>query len=384
MASDNEIIRELADWFIAEMRALAARQLGDQCELLLCASDLGVDTPRIRHILARIEAAEPDVSVQGERLLDSMLRQLVYFRFGAALESRARFLDYWVNQRRFKGKDMFSVSLFVNLALQQQEFLTDQAKQYARTWYLRHPEIRAIRVRAWAAQGLNSAGLTAEAKRIADEVVSTRQQDGSWDHDVRRTLGTVYPLLLSGQVEPSALSKSLEYALPRIGRGYSVGLGVKATAIKCLTKLGWLPQPVIQEIRQKICLQGGVFLSHTATDKPAVRKLADDLRSAGVRVWIDEAEIRAGDSLMGKIQSGIEEMECLAVALSPQSVKSAWVQKELNMALVSALSDRSIRVIPLLLETCSVPLCLRDLRWIDFRSNYEQALDDFLRAVEAQ
>ena len=295
---------------------------------------------------------------------------------GTTLESRARFLDYWVNQRRFKGKDMFSVSLFANLALQQQEFLTDQAKQYARTWYLRHPEIRATRVRAWAAQGLNSAGLTAEAKRIADEVVSTRQQDGSWDHDVRRTLGTVYPLL-SGQVEPSALSKSLEYALQRIGRGYSVALGVKATAIKCLTKLA-APQPVIQEIRRKIRLQGGVFLSHTATDKPAVRKLADDLYDPQVLVFlIDEAEIRAGDSLMGKIQSGIEEMECLAVALSPQSVKSAWVQKELNMALVSALSDRSIRVIPLLLETCSVPLCLRDLRWIDFRSNYEQALDDF-------
>ena len=72
------------------------------------------------------------MSVQGERLLDSMLRQLVYFRFGAALESRARFLDYWVNQRRFKGKDMFSVSLFVNLALQQQELLTDQSNTQGR------------------------------------------------------------------------------------------------------------------------------------------------------------------------------------------------------------------------------------------------------------
>jgi hypothetical protein len=379
--SDDQLTKEIADWFIAEMRAITTRELGDQCELLLCASDLGLDTPRIRRILAAIEAAEPDVSLQDKRFLDSFRRQLVYFRFGSGLRSRTRFLDYWFDGERFRGKDVLSVSLIVTLALEQQELLTDQGRQYARMWYLRHPEIRALRFRAWAPHCLNLAGFRAEARRRADDVVATRQEDGSWDHDVRRTLGTVYPLLLSGHVEPCVLSTSAEYALERIGRGFADDLAIKAVALKTLAKMGWLPQPVIQEIRNKVCLHGGVFLSHTMADKPTVRKLADDLRSAGVRVWIDEAEIRPGDSLLGRIENGITEMECLAVALSPRSVNSAWVQKELDMALISALSDRSIRVIPLLLETCSVPLRLRDLRWIDFRSDYNQAFGEFVRAL---
>ena len=32
-----------------------------------------------------------------------------------------------------------------------------------------------------------------------------------------------------------------------------------------------------------------VFLSHNSKDKPRVRKLAEELRAAGLRVWFDES-----------------------------------------------------------------------------------------------
>lgn len=44
-----------------------------------------------------------------------------------------------------------------------------------------------------------------------------------------------------------------------------------------------------------------VFLSHSAQDKDAVREIANRLKSDGVRVWFDEWEIRAGDSIPAKI-----------------------------------------------------------------------------------
>ncbi len=47
----------------------------------------------------------------------------------------------------------------------------------------------------------------------------------------------------------------------------------------------------------------GIFLSHTWTDKEFVSQLANDLRTLGARVWIDEAEIKLGDSLIEKIRS---------------------------------------------------------------------------------
>jgi len=41
--------------------------------------------------------------------------------------------------------------------------------------------------------------------------------------------------------------------------------------------------------------QYDVFLSHNAKDKPRVRRLAERLRSAGLRVWFDEWVIQPGD-----------------------------------------------------------------------------------------
>ena len=37
-----------------------------------------------------------------------------------------------------------------------------------------------------------------------------------------------------------------------------------------------------------------VFLSHNSKDKPRVRKLAEDLRAAELRVWFDEWVLKPG------------------------------------------------------------------------------------------
>lgn len=43
------------------------------------------------------------------------------------------------------------------------------------------------------------------------------------------------------------------------------------------------------------------FISHSAKDKPFVRKLAADLVANGVKVWLDEQRILVGDSIPEKI-----------------------------------------------------------------------------------
>ncbi|WHW57110.1 toll/interleukin-1 receptor domain-containing protein [Salmonella enterica] len=47
-----------------------------------------------------------------------------------------------------------------------------------------------------------------------------------------------------------------------------------------------------------------VFLSHNHNDKPFVRKLARDLENHGVRYWLDETEMKIGDSSDSKNQGG--------------------------------------------------------------------------------
>ena len=39
-----------------------------------------------------------------------------------------------------------------------------------------------------------------------------------------------------------------------------------------------------------------VFLSHSSKDKPVVRELAARLQKDGIRVWLDEKQIKPGES----------------------------------------------------------------------------------------
>jgi molybdate-binding protein len=43
-----------------------------------------------------------------------------------------------------------------------------------------------------------------------------------------------------------------------------------------------------------------VFLSHNQADKPRVRRLAERLRTAGLRVWFDEWVLKPGDSILAE------------------------------------------------------------------------------------
>src|SRR5262245_53367199 len=98
-----------------------------------------------------------------------------------------------------------------------------------------------------------------------------------------------------------------------------------------------------------------VFLSHNHNDKAFARRLASDLTKWGVQVWLDEAEILVGDSLIGKIREGIDRMDYVAAVLSPEAVQSRWVQEELDVAMNQQISGQKVRVLPLLCRPCDLP-----------------------------
>lgn len=123
-----------------------------------------------------------------------------------------------------------------------------------------------------------------------------------------------------------------------------------------------------------------IFLSHNSKDKPFVRKLADDLRKKGHYVWVDEAEIKVGDSLIGKIEEGIENTEYLGVVISNNSNKSEWVNREVRTALNQEIHNKKVKVLPILIEDAEIPPFLIDKKYADFTSddNYDNALQDIL------
>jgi hypothetical protein len=128
-----------------------------------------------------------------------------------------------------------------------------------------------------------------------------------------------------------------------------------------------------------------VFLSHSSKDKFFVRKIAERLTLSGVKVWIDEAEIKIGDSLIDKISQGIKGADYLVVVLSHNSVSSSWVQRELYLSITQEIIGKNIKVLPVLIDNCEIPFFLRDKLYADFTKEemFEHSFRLILDAVGA-
>ena len=130
-----------------------------------------------------------------------------------------------------------------------------------------------------------------------------------------------------------------------------------------------------------------VFLSHNHLDKPFVRMLAADIKASSINVWLDELEIKIGDSLIVKIAEAIDHAAYVVAFLSPSSIKSNWVQKELSIAITLGINNNRVFVLPLLigeLETKQIPVFLIDQLFADFRQpcKYDIAFRELLQRLK--
>lgn len=130
-------------------------------------------------------------------------------------------------------------------------------------------------------------------------------------------------------------------------------------------------------------MRKSIFLSHTSADKPFVRKLASDLEAHGIRYWLDEAEIKVGESLIEKIRLGLDEVDFVAAVLSPASIASPWVQRELDVAMNQEIMGENIKVLPILYMPCELPGFLLGKFYSDFtdENNYTPALKRLVESM---
>ncbi len=95
-----------------------------------------------------------------------------------------------------------------------------------------------------------------------------------------------------------------------------------------------------------------LFLSHSSAEDGFVRELRAALADLGQEVWIDSRQLRGGDPLESEIQAAIEAAAGLAVLVSPESLQSRWVGKELRhgLKLQAERGRAAFPVIPLSLN----------------------------------
>jgi len=125
-----------------------------------------------------------------------------------------------------------------------------------------------------------------------------------------------------------------------------------------------------------------LFLCHASEDKPFVDRLALELDKRALFAWYDKREIFVGDSIVEKVNSGLEASDFLIAVLSPRSVTKPWVVREMSSSLMRQLGDKGIRILPLVVETCDIPPLFADLKYADFRTSFDVGLRELVSAIQ--
>lgn len=124
-----------------------------------------------------------------------------------------------------------------------------------------------------------------------------------------------------------------------------------------------------------------VFVSYSHSDSAKVDLIAGHLLRKRTNVWIDRWELKAGDSILNRVQEAVEGSSALLVMLSNASVESEWCKKELTAGLLRELDEKKVVVVPVLLEDCKIPLFLRDKLYADFRTDFDAGMYSLLESV---
>jgi hypothetical protein len=121
------------------------------------------------------------------------------------------------------------------------------------------------------------------------------------------------------------------------------------------------------------------FISYSRKDSEFALRLAQDLKSAGARVWLDQLDIRPGQRWARAIQEAMTDAPLLLVILSPSSIQSNNVEDEVAFAL-----EEGKTVIPIFFLECKIPFQLRPFQHADFRSDYGRGLKSLLASLRVK
>lgn len=128
-----------------------------------------------------------------------------------------------------------------------------------------------------------------------------------------------------------------------------------------------------------------VFISHASEDKARfVLGFGEKLRDKGIEAWVDEWEIKPGDSLIDKIfEEGINKADYFIIVLSKNSVNKAWVREELNVATIKRI-EKNTTIIPVVIDDpIEIPTALKHIVRVTIKdlSNYDENLEKIVMTI---
>ncbi|MCI5151268.1 MAG: toll/interleukin-1 receptor domain-containing protein [Candidatus Electrothrix sp. MAN1_4] len=128
-------------------------------------------------------------------------------------------------------------------------------------------------------------------------------------------------------------------------------------------------------------MMANVFISHRKADVTLAEQLAQEVQTAGHDVWFDDWEINVGDSIVEKINEGLEGAEYLLLCYSASGT-SDWVNREWMSTLARQLSGQPVKVLPVRLSGGDLSAILGDVKYTDLVNDWNNGVQDLLKAIK--
>lgn len=124
-----------------------------------------------------------------------------------------------------------------------------------------------------------------------------------------------------------------------------------------------------------------LFLSYARADYSFAHRLVEHLKQYGASGWMDNADISAGNAVASAIRSALQESSAVVVLVSPDSLRSPWVEFE-----VGAAAALGLPIIPVVVGGKGVendlPEPLRGIVLLDARNRpVSEIAEELERAV---
>jgi TIR domain-containing protein len=134
------------------------------------------------------------------------------------------------------------------------------------------------------------------------------------------------------------------------------------------------------QIRKETAV-ANVFISHRGADVLQAERLASELRAAGHQVWFDEWNIGLGDSIVERMNEGLEGAAYVVVCYSAAGVTSPWMGREWMAALARQLDGCGVKILPVRLTGGDPPAILADLKYADLVKDWDKGVSELLKAI---
>ncbi len=210
-----------------------------------------------------------------------------------------------------------------------------------------------------------------------------------------------------GSTDLTSVDLSTVKGLQTVSHWYPSSIGVDTIYLSggdipdgFLRKVG-VPEPFIVHMKSLVGAMEPVqfyscFISYSNRDHEFATRLHADLQSKGVRCWFAPEDLKIGQRLRPSFDEAIRLHDKLMVILSESSVKSQWVEKEVETAFEKERQQNRTALFPIRLDAAVMETQeawaadIRRTRHIgDFREwkdhdSYIKAFDRLLRDLRAE